>query len=161
MNPKKCQKKKDEWYTPEYILNPVRKALGGQIEWDLASCEKANAIVKSRKYFSKDYPFQLNYKLEVFQGFWCNPPFSVTAMFAETISACADRGAMLTNANTSSGWWQQLAGSANHVVFLSQRVSFLDSETLKPVTGNPTGQTIFLWKLEPGFFEEIGIIMSR
>ena len=156
-----CRTKKDEWYTPNYILETVRGAMDGQISWDLASCEKANRIVKAHSFFSKEDPFQNDQRKTWIVDFWCNPPFSEIKEFAPIIARNAVKGAVITNANTSSSWWQELANSADSIVFLSKRVSFLNSETLEPITGNPAGQTLFLWRLRTQYFAHLGFVAER
>lgn len=42
-----------EWYTPGYIVEPARAALGGVIDLDPASSAKANRTVKAKTFFTE------------------------------------------------------------------------------------------------------------
>jgi hypothetical protein len=42
----------DEWYTPKEVIEPIRKFYGGIIDYDPASCKKANQIIKADSYLN-------------------------------------------------------------------------------------------------------------
>ena len=43
-----------EWYTPPWLLERVRRALGGDIDLDPASCSTANKVVQAKQIYTKD-----------------------------------------------------------------------------------------------------------
>lgn len=45
---------KEEWYTPEYIMELVWSVFGRFPDLDPASCEKANEIVKAKQFYTKE-----------------------------------------------------------------------------------------------------------
>lgn len=60
-----------EWYTPGYILDAAREALGGDFDLDPASCEIANRVVRARHIFTvADNGLTKPWGGRV----WCNPP---------------------------------------------------------------------------------------
>jgi hypothetical protein len=44
----------DWWFTPEWVLDGAREALGGEIDLDPASCALANESVRARVFFSAE-----------------------------------------------------------------------------------------------------------
>jgi hypothetical protein len=44
----------NEHYSPKYIVEAAREALGGSIDLDPASCEFANRTVKARRYYNEE-----------------------------------------------------------------------------------------------------------
>ena len=63
----------DEYYTPVEIVEATRKALGGKIDLDPASCELAQKTVKAEKYYTiDDDGLSKEWSGYVF----LNPPFS-------------------------------------------------------------------------------------
>jgi len=46
--------KNDDWYTPRWLADLCRKALGGHIDLDPASCLGANEIVRAAKIYTKE-----------------------------------------------------------------------------------------------------------
>ena len=69
------RRKNDEWYTPQVILDAARRALGGEVDLDPASCDEANRIVRARHYYRlPDYDgLVLTWEAE---RLWLNPPYS-------------------------------------------------------------------------------------
>lgn len=61
----------NEWYTPGYIIESVRKVLG-TIDLDPASNAKANEIVKATKYYTQETN---GYDKEWFGNIFLNPPY--------------------------------------------------------------------------------------
>lgn len=102
-----------EWYTPSYIIEPVRKILGN-IDLDPASCDEANQIVKAAYWNTES----TNGLLEAWYGrVWCNPPYGKTdgqsnqAAWLRKAIEEVGRGAcevvaMLLNAHIGTKWFR-------------------------------------------------------
>jgi hypothetical protein len=141
--------RKDEWYTPSYILEHCKQAANiKQFAYDLASCESANQRVNALNYFSLENNFFNRNKNYIIKDFWCNPPFTLTTEFVDEIiegynNLTIDKGFLLVNANTETKWFQKLAEQSFYCLFLNKRIQFIDGETKKVVKGNPKGQAIF------------------
>ena len=66
--------KNDEWYTPPEIISLVKQAMGGCIDLDPASCDRAQDIVKANKYYTnKDNGLT---KPWIAKNVFLNPPYS-------------------------------------------------------------------------------------
>ena len=62
----------DEWYTPAYIITPIREVMG-EIDLDPASCELANETVKATTFYTlEDDGMMHDWHGRVF----LNPPYS-------------------------------------------------------------------------------------
>src|SRR6267142_4963842 len=62
-----------EWFTPPKIIEAARKALGGRIWLDPASCAKANDHIQAYEYFDKEDDGLS--KLWEAETVWLNHPF--------------------------------------------------------------------------------------
>ena len=69
--------KSAEWYTPADIVDRARIVLGGQIDFDPASCDTANETVRATAFYDKrtnglktPWPCDVN--------IFCNPPSGVS-----------------------------------------------------------------------------------
>ena len=61
------------WYTPDWLLHPVRNALGGEIDLDPASCDVANRTVEADRFYSiNDDGLAQPWNAE---RLFCSPPF--------------------------------------------------------------------------------------
>lgn len=72
----------DDYYTPEWIMNRVRAAMG-QIDLDPASHVIANKVVKAKAFYTVNENGLLR---PWFGNVWLNPPFSNWGNFAERAS---------------------------------------------------------------------------
>ena len=68
MNPKHSDTSV-EHYTPSYIVEAAREALGGRIDLDPCSCEFANRVVEAEKFYTHRGQFQYWYG-----NMFVNPP---------------------------------------------------------------------------------------
>lgn len=136
----------NEHYTPPEIVAAARTALGGTIDLDPASCEKANAVVGAGRYFDA--------YSNGFVGKWwgrvlLNPPGG----------RCDDRGNTVTSAGKGKGyiyadgskctrpvvssaklWWFKLAheynaGRVESAVFVAFSLELLQVTQCKPPPG--------------------------
>lgn len=145
----------EDWYTPPEIVALAREYLGiEQFDFDPASCAPANALVGARRYLTKadDALASTTPWSASDESIWMNPPYKrkvidqFVARFLHEVNMFPyKKAAVLVNAATSSGWWQELARNCSLCVVLSRRVSFIDGRTGLPRSGNAMGQTLFLF----------------
>lgn len=65
----------NEHYTPAYIVEAARAALGGQIDLDPATCALANEVVKADRWFGRGSPLGEDGLAHVWGGtVFLNPP---------------------------------------------------------------------------------------
>lgn len=132
----------NEWYTPEYLIDSARIAMGN-IDLDPASSKIANMKVGAKKYYD-DEDNGLNKKW--YGNIWLNPPYSqpLISQFSEKINTEINnftQACILTNNATETEWYQNILINASAVCFLKGRVKFLD--IVGKASGAPLqGQTI-------------------
>lgn len=126
----------NEWYTPPRILELARVVMGG-IDFDPASCERANETVRASTYRTKE-----NSGLEcAWHGcVWMNPPYAqpLIAQFCEKLvtewrAGNVAQACVLVNNGTETAWGQGLLSAASAVCFPASRIRFIDKH------GNPSG----------------------
>lgn len=133
-----------EWYTPLEYIEAARKALGGTIDLDPASCAKANEVVKARRFFTReDDALRKKWKAD---AAWLNPPYAddgktdtgdwVTKMVEEHRAGNLKSGVLLVNAVTDRKWFRQLFDFA--ICFTDHRIEFYtpDGQPKSPIAGN-------------------------
>ena len=134
----------DEWYTPCYILEAVRDALG-VIELDPFSSHEANKWVEAENYFTIEQDgFATDWSPH--RRIWLNPPCSRGSMdkvMDKVKSLDIDtRVAMLCNFDHSTKWCRRALGHFDAVVLLSKRVRFVPGAGQKS-SSNSKAQAIF------------------
>ena len=132
--------KQDEWYTPEQYIIAAKKVMG-DIDLDPASNAFAQKTVMAAEYYSKD-ALSKDWKGRV----WMNPPFSDVLGFANKLIEHLETGdvpqaIVLTNNNTDTLWWHNMATMANAICFTRGRISFYNKAG--EAKGNTNGQTFF------------------
>jgi hypothetical protein len=106
-----------EHFTPRYIVDIAREALGGVIDLDPASSEHGNATVKARRFFSiENDGFIQPWSGAVF----LNPP-----------------GGKSDGSSNQKRWWQKLveehvSGRVKEAVFLSFSIELLQTSQVGP-----------------------------
>ena len=155
----------NEWYTPPEIIIAARQAMG-EIDCDPASSQKANDVVRAKRYFTADdNGLEKRWNGNV----WMNPPYAqpLISKFANAIAEKYEareikQACILVNNATETEWFQRMLIFASAVCFLRGRVKFLDPE------GQPSGAplqgqaVIYLGENPRGFadaFFEMGIIL--
>lgn len=124
----------DEWYTPAYILEPARTALGS-IDLDPASCATANEIVRAMTFYDKSIDGLL---LPWRGNIWLNPPYSdplpwIEKLFAEYESGRLTTAIVLTNTANSPKWARLLWGNVQaSACMLSSRIKFWRPDRPEP-----------------------------
>lgn len=140
--------KKQDYQTPEYELEFVRRVAGGRIRLDpfTAASNPTKALyfctpdqsraVDLRRWRGED-GYAVNWAELAHDGLvFCNPEYGDNLdRFAAKVAQEAIRGAeiiTLTPSRTDTGWWHTLAGAADSGLFLKGRITFIDTETGEP-----------------------------
>lgn len=114
----RTSQKSIEWFTPPRIVELARRAMGGQIDLDPASCEEANRVVRASRYFTQAqdgllHPWHAS-------RLWMNCPYCKTAtgesqqeiwtckLIAEHRAGRVEQAVALVNAATETRWFQRL-----------------------------------------------------
>lgn len=118
-----------EWYTPSYIIESAKKAMGG-IDVDPASSVTANTFVEADFYYTKDTDGLSN---EWHGNVWMNPPYGQPLIndFINTFCQKWDdgefkQGIVLVNNATETRWFQSLLDVCDCVCFPKGRISYMD-----------------------------------
>jgi len=128
-----------EIYTPAKIIEAARVTLGGFIELDPASSEKANETVKARRFFTlKDDGLN---QIWAAQTLWMNHPFSrkgnpmwINKLIRNYEMRYTRAACCITFASTSEAWFRPLRDFPQ--CYLSPRTNYLlpDGTVYKGVT---------------------------
>lgn len=107
----------DEWYTPKYIFD----ALGERFDMDVAAPHSGPRYVPADAWISEDSLGKL------WSGFvWMNPPFGhqkQKRMWLDKFFSHGNGIALLPD-RTSAPWWQEFAGEADAIMFVSPKIKF-------------------------------------
>jgi hypothetical protein len=148
---------RNEWFTPSAFLEPVRAALGGDIELDPASSSTANETVRARRCFTA----RTNGLKQSWASpaLYCNPPYSQPAivhfaekMVAEWRTGRIEAAVMLTHNYTDTEWFHTLAAAADALCFTRGRVKFYDAQGT--VAAPTQGQTFLYFGSRVDRFRE-------
>lgn len=146
----------NEWYTPKKYIKAVRKALGS-IELDPASSDKAQEIIRAKRYFTaEDDGLEHAWKAKTV---FLNPPYSqpqvwnfIDKLVVELTAGNIGSAILLTHNYTDTAWFHRAEETASAICFTRGRIKFVDAE------GNecaPTqGQAFFYFGDEPGKFSK-------
>lgn len=160
--------KSDEWYTPPHIIERVRNVFGGTIDFDPATCEAADKIVRAETSLTG-----CGLDIEWWGPWFCNPPYSKAAggcgaWIQQGINSEVP-GIMLVNATTDRSWFRLIWDNADLICFLYKRLKFwreVDGE-LKPGDSPTHGSCLVLfnakYEMQLGFlnqFRDIGYIVE-
>ena len=119
-------------YTPEYIIEPVRRLFTrGTIDLDPCSSEQANETIKAERIFTaRDNGLQREWHGNV----WLNWPGSLARPFAAHLRAEWEEGnvekaaVMIFNWDHSTRWFDILSSMDPVFVLFKKRVHFPDAE---------------------------------
>jgi phage N-6-adenine-methyltransferase len=156
----------NEWYTPAYVLDAVRLALG-PIDLDPASTPLANEMVRATVFYTAEQD-------GLTQPWWgsvfLNPPYGrgLLRPFANAVCEKYDaqeitRACVLTNGATETVWFHRLLASADAMCLLKGRVKYRRPTGAR--SHQPTqGQVVFyLGEDVPRFkrsFENLGCVVE-
>jgi ParB family transcriptional regulator, chromosome partitioning protein len=117
---------KDDRYTPRFLVESARAALGGVIDCDPASCAEANTVVQAGRFYSvADDGLQQPW----FGAVLLNPPYSDPLPWIQRLVQSYRSGAVrcavvIVPCASSPEWAQLLSRHAAACCFLAQRVQF-------------------------------------
>lgn len=165
----------DAWFTPKALLQDVRLALGGSIDFDPFSSASANERVLADRYYTIEDNALVKPWPEVDTVFM-NPPYSrglvdqAAATFLRHYEARAfRRGIVLVNNATETKWFQALLEASRRVCIFAGRINFENVDG-KAVSGNTRGQALLYFNSNPRAprqiamfdrFNKDGIVLRR
>lgn len=135
---------RDLWQTPRCIFDSLDQEF--EFTCDVAASHSNKLLSQYISYNSESDNALVNGWCEVN---WCNPPYSKIMPWVDKAIAEHARGktiVMLVPADTSVKWFKKAYESCNEVRFISGRLSFINAETQKPVSGNNKGSVLFIWR---------------
>jgi ParB family chromosome partitioning protein len=114
----RTSQKSVEWFTPPRYIELARRAMGGPIDLDPASCEAANQVVRASRYFTREQDGLL--RPWPARRLWMNCPYCKTAtgesqqeiwtckLISEFHAGRVEQAVALVNAATETRWFQRL-----------------------------------------------------
>lgn len=159
---------RDDWMTPDWLLDIAYHALGGFIDTDPATSEEAQARIEARAYYTKsmnglDFPW--------YGSVFMNPPYSrgVIDEFVDKLIVDFDAGFtrnafVITNNVTETAWAHNLLSRMSALCMVKGRVHFILPGG-KEATQTRQGQ--ILWYLGQGTYNfeaacrDIGVVLSK
>lgn len=151
----------DEWYTPPYIVEAARRAMGGI---DLDPATSLLAPVHAPLFYTKDDDGLAH----TWTGrVWMNPPYSrpLLGKFVDKLlsSPGVQQACVLVNNCTETAAGQALLSASSAVCFLRGRVRYLD-ETGAPRKTPLQGQMVcYIGKGPSSFIREftpLGVVLT-
>ena len=133
---------RDLWQTPKFVFNHYNKRF--DFGMDVAA-SKENTFVELNYWTEKDDALNQNWSV---WGNWCNPPYSNIMPWVEKAIGEMKQGCltvMLIPADTSVKWFKKAFDNCTECHFISGRLSFINAETQKPVSGNNKGSVVFIF----------------
>jgi DNA N-6-adenine-methyltransferase (Dam) len=126
--------KSDQWLTPQHVIDAARRALGGAITTDPASCAQANVWIQAPTWYSIDFD-GLHPDHPWHGTVWLNPPYGrgdhSAGAFAERLVAELKTGrvtAAITCLNVNSIgslWFRNVWDSAAVHLIWRGRIDFI------------------------------------
>jgi hypothetical protein len=170
---------KNSWGTPDYILDAVREAFGGQIDCDPASNAKAQERVRATVWYGEDTPFSGALSDDGCDFAWrgkvfLNPPYGkgLIRPFAQSLAWHYADGfvniedeyctahAVLVNLDPSTEWFKTFESCSTHLVNLG-RVAFLHPDTGLPVKGNSRSQCLLVRNVNLEPLRKLGSVYGK
>ncbi|EKN4687967.1 phage N-6-adenine-methyltransferase [Yersinia ruckeri] len=136
---------KDLWQTPIDIFTALDLEFGFYLD---AAASHQSALC-ARYLTERDDA--LNSEWISYGAIWCNPPYSdIKPWVIKAAAQCVAQRqpvVMLVPADASVGWFSLALQSVDEVRFITDgRISFLRSDTGKPINGNNKGSLLLIWR---------------
>ena len=134
---------KDLWQTPKFVFDYYDRRF--EFNCDVA-CSDENRLVNEHWLTSEDDA--LSYATDWNSRNWCNPPFSkimpwITRAVEQMLQGRLT--VMILPSDTSVKWFEFAFENCTECHFISGRLSFINAETQKPVSGNNKGSVVFIF----------------
>jgi phage N-6-adenine-methyltransferase len=144
---------RDLWQTPQALFNHYHRRF--HFNMDVAASSK-NKLCDM--YFSEE-----DNALDCawWNVNWCNPPYSDIMPWVNKAIEEMDDGCltvMLIPADTSVKWFKAAFENCSECHFISGRISFINAETQKPVSGNNKGSVVFIFDPESPFKSQVCLL---
>lgn len=156
---------RDDWMTPDWLLDKVRLVLG-EITTDPCSSAEAQTRVQAKTYYTK---FMNGLEFPWYGSVWLNPPYSrgVMGLFVDKLidqvhARNTQEAIVIANNATDTVWAHRLFEHSNAVLFFRGRVHYVLPGG-KVMNQTRQGQMLFYlgdkpWRFE-GVFGDLGAIM--
>ncbi|AUR81452.1 DNA N-6-adenine-methyltransferase [Vibrio phage 1.005.O._10N.286.48.F2] len=148
---------RDLWQTPKALFDYYDKRFG--FEWDLAA-SKTNHLCD---WYCSEDDSAFEQSNSGFDGaVFCNPPYSETAKWVDLCVNISQQSrvpvVMLIPADTSVKWFKAAFKNCSECHFISGRISFINAETQKPVSGNNKGSVVFVFDPNSPFKSQVCLL---
>lgn len=161
---------RDLWQTPQSLFDYYDRRFGFTI--DLAASEEnamcSTFISEEQDALSRDVVDQVIYNFNNHDyenrgtAIWCNPPYSDIMPW---VSLCVNLAndhrtpvVMLIPSDTSVKWFKAAFNNCSECHFISGRISFINAETQKPVSGNNKGSVVFVFDPNSPFKSQVCLL---
>ena len=127
-----------DWYTPSYLFDKLG------IEFDLDPCTTEGGVSWIPAINTYSLP-QDGLSLPWAGTVWCNPPYGKQTQFwLEKMNQHRD-GIALVFARTDTNWFHDNVPTADAVLFIRQRIQFVDGKKKTNGNGVPSGSVLLAW----------------
>lgn len=138
---------RDLWQTPKFVFDYYDRRFG--FDTDVAA-SWSNAFLPHNHLGEQYSGMFLDALTESKWGDanWCNPPYSDITPWVKKAIDQMNEGrltVMLIPADTSVKWFKYAYEHCTECHFISGRLSFINAETQKPVSGNNKGSVVFIF----------------
>jgi ParB family chromosome partitioning protein len=123
-----------EWYTPQHVVDAVRKVFRGRIDLDPASSAIAQTVVKAKTYFTVDDD---GLQHEWHGKVMLNPPYTgylisrfVDKLLEEIAAKRVTEAILIAHPNTSTKWFARASRKATEICF-SHRIPCWSPDSTK------------------------------
>ena len=139
-----------DWWTPEWIF----KDLGLTFDLDVAAPVGGVPWIPAAKHYTEEQ----NGLAQEWKGkVWCNPPYGdKTGLWMERM-AQHKNGVALVFARTDCKWFQEYVTTADALLFIRGRLSFVDATKATKGGGAGAGSLLAAW----GFESVMGLIKMQ
>lgn len=146
---------RDLWQTPQALFDYYDKRFS--FEFDVAA-SYANSLCEN--YYGIEHD-SLSDGCSWDGPNWCNPPYSDIKPWVDKAVEQMRYGnltVMLIPADTSVKWFKAAFENCSECHFISGRISFINAETQKPVSGNNKGSVVFVFDPNSPFKSQVCLL---
>lgn len=144
---------RDLWQTPKALFDYYDKRFAFKMD---VAASKDNSLCESF----------INEQMDALSCYWStsnwlNPPYSDISPWIKKTIGEMERGCltvMLIPADTSVKWFKLAFNNCSECHFISGRISFINAETQKPVSGNNKGSVVFIFDPKSPFKSQVCLL---